>query len=181
MLNSTRNRLLLLGLGLIGLGGGVFWVALRSSSSPPSLASRSASVGAEVERASTPAPASSPWPVVAAPTQPSPTAVTGSGEVRPRVPVGQAIPELFPGQVAREALQALAAQYDPKLIPQIATYLRHSELTVRLAAVDALVQVGDAAALPLLTASLTGLASDSEEAMHLQQAIEFLRLPPAGP
>jgi HEAT repeat protein len=122
-----------------------------------------------------------PLPEIVAPAAPLPGAAPASSEVRPRVAIGQAIPELFPGQTERDALQALAARYDPKFIPQIAAYLRHSELMVRLAAVDALVQVGDAGAVPVLTAALAGLAPDSEEATHLQQAIEFLRLPPAGP
>lgn len=70
----------------------------------------------------------------------------------------------------------LATTYDPANIPAIAKSLSHSDATVREAARQALIQIGDRSAIPHLKAAKTA-ARDPEEAESLRETIEFLELP----
>lgn len=90
---------------------------------------------------------------------------------------GQQIPEIFPHQAERDAIQTLASTYDPKVIPEIAAYLKHSDETVRAAALNALIQIGHADAVPYLKSAVAKAQGD--EADRLRETIEFLSLPAA--
>ncbi|HTJ77989.1 MAG TPA: HEAT repeat domain-containing protein [Rariglobus sp.] len=94
-----------------------------------------------------------------------------------RIPAGKPLPEIFPHQAERDAIQTLAITYDPKYIPKIATYLNHSDETVRAAAINALVQIGNSDAIPYLKAA--ELNAEGDEADRLHQVIEFLSIPVA--
>jgi HEAT repeat protein len=99
-----------------------------------------------------------------------------SGTVRIAIKAGQNIPELFPYQAERERLLGLASTYDVKNIPLIAPALKHADSTVRDAARQALIQMGDAAAIPFLEEAVRS-TRDATEVEALRQIIEFLSLP----
>jgi hypothetical protein len=99
-----------------------------------------------------------------------------SGTVRVAIKAGQPIPELFPYQEERDRLLGLASTYDVKNIPLIAPSLKHADSTVRDAARQALIQMGDAAAIPFLENAARS-TRDATEAEALRQVIEFLSLP----
>lgn len=92
------------------------------------------------------------------------------------IPAGQPVPELFPHQKEREAVYELASTYDAKNVPAIATYLSHQDSTVRAAARQSLVQIGDEKAIPYLKEA-ADKATDPEEKRGLQESAEFLALP----
>jgi HEAT repeat protein len=92
------------------------------------------------------------------------------------IKAGQPIPELFPYQAERDELIRLASTYDPKNIATIAESLNHADATVREAARQALIQIGDPAAIPHLRAASKS-ARVPEEAQSIKEIIEFLSLP----
>jgi len=111
---------------------------------------------------------------------PTTTKKTTSGAPHPgqvRLSAGKSLPEIFPYQAERETIQTLATTYDPKVISKIAAYLTHADETVRAAALNALIQIGHADAVPYLKEALTKTQGD--EADRLREAIEFLSLPEA--
>ncbi len=91
------------------------------------------------------------------------------------IPVGAPIPELFPFQAERDTLQQLASTYDTTQIPTIAGYLRHSDRRVRDSAINSLVQLGDASAIPYLESAAQ--TAEPEEKKRIQEAVTFLKLP----
>jgi len=93
------------------------------------------------------------------------------------MPAGKPLPEIFPHQAQRDAIQTLASTYDPKVIPKIAAYLSDSDETVRAAAVNALIQIGSSEAIPYLKAAQS--SAETDEADRLRETIEFLSLPAA--
>lgn len=131
-----------------------------------------------------PSPVVTVMPASTPPPQPAVTEPAASPTVEPKparrgrlaIKPGQPIPELFPHQAERDQLLNLAASQDPRNIPLIASSLRHADATVREAARQALVQMGDAAALPHLKAA-EAASKDPAEAELLREAIEFLSLP----
>lgn len=91
------------------------------------------------------------------------------------IPAGAPIPEMFPFQAERDTLQQLASTYDKTQIPAIAAYLRHSDHRVRDSAINSLIQLGDAAAVPYLESAAQ--TAEPEEKKRLQEAVTFLKLP----
>ena len=126
-----------------------------------------------------PTPASRPEPP-ATPVPASPAA-TGGGRRKPgtplRIPAGQPIPEVFPHEKERDAIQSLAATYDARHIPEIAAFLDHPDPLVRAAACQGLVQLSSPEAVPVLRAAAAKARSE-EEATALREAADFLS--PAG-
>lgn len=92
------------------------------------------------------------------------------------IKAGEPIPELFPHQAERDELIRLASTYDTKNIPKIADSLSHADASVRDTARQALVQIGDGAAIPYLRAA-SKTAREPEEIESLNEAIQFLSLP----
>ena len=85
--------------------------------------------------------------------------------------------------VTKEAILAqieeASVTYDPKALPLIEPYLLHSDPAIREAAKDGMINLGDAAAGPLLReASLH--APTPQEAAVLSQAADYVELPPAN-
>lgn len=113
-----------------------------------------------------------------APSTPEPTSKQPKAKKGARLTIkaGQPIPELFPFQAERDRLHGLGSTYDPRNIPTIAPSLKHEDATVRDAARHALVQIGDAAAIPYLKAAAAA-AKTPEEAETLNESAEFLSLP----
>lgn len=161
-------------------GLGIYWMANRDLPlSPPT----------EISQAS-PTPPKQPVVVSESPTSPplSPSrpALSEKDDSEPKVPrraqaritikPGQPIPELFPYQAERDRLLNLAASQDARNIPVIASSLRHSDTTVREAARQALIQMGDPAAIPHLETAANA-TKEPTEAELLREAIEFLSLP----
>lgn len=91
------------------------------------------------------------------------------------IPAGTPIPELFPFQAERDTLQQLASTYDTTQIPAIAGYLRHSDRRVRDSAINSLVQLGDASAVPYLESAAQ--TAEPDEKQRIQEAVTFLKLP----
>lgn len=108
--------------------------------------------------------------------EPKEAAPAKSRYTRLTIKAGQPIPELFPFQAERDRLTALGSTYDARNIPVIAPSLSHSEATVREAARQALVQIGDPSAVPYLKRAKDA-ARDPAEAETLQETIDFLSLP----
>lgn len=115
-----------------------------------------------------------------APESPSASPVRDS-EPKPRyarltIRPGEPIPELHPFQAERDHLLNLAATQDPRQVPAVAASLSHPDASVRETARQALLQLGDASAIPALKAAADKTKS-SEEATLLAEAAEFLSLP----
>ena len=94
-----------------------------------------------------------------------------------QVRADQPIPEIFPHQAERDAVQALVTTYDAARIPEIARYLSHEDATVRDAARLGLVQLGHRDAIPFLKVALK--RATVEESEQLRNDIDFLSLPAA--
>lgn len=75
-----------------------------------------------------------------------------------------------------EAIQDAAVSYDAKELPKIQPYLLHPDPEVRAAARQGMIDLGDAAAGPLLRAA-SNLALSPEEALALKEAANFVELP----
>ncbi len=146
----------------------ILWWLLRPSASPEPIPTTRALPAAP--------PAPSPGITIPDPPPATPAASAPADRIPLRIRTGQAIPELFPHQAEREKIFALAATYDLSRIPEIAGYLSHADATVRDAARLALLQLGDAAAIPHLR---NARADTSEERELLAEAIAFLEIPAA--
>lgn len=83
-------------------------------------------------------------------------------------------------EIAMEAiflsLENYASQYDPAFIPKIAAFLQHNNPEVREAAVEAIVQLGERDAIPILR-RLARVTKDQNEAQMFLDAAEYLELP----
>lgn len=179
-MKASQQRIVL-ALAGAALLGGLLVLLFRSGGSekdaaPPTVAAETAPRPSELDP-----PPPAPEPDAPAP-KPASTAkepaltVTKSGFARVKIKAGQPIPELFPNQAERDRLIALGSTYDARNIPVIAPALSHSDATVREAARQALVQIGDASAVPYLKGAKDS-AKDPEEAQILQETIDFLSLP----
>lgn len=163
---------------ILSVAGGIYWMARRELPPPPN---------PETIEPSHPPTTSPNASVVSEPaTKPTHLAPSLSGKLeteaprRPRgrltIKPGEAIPELFPYQAERDRLVNLAASQDAGNIPVIANSLRHADAIVREAARQALIQMGNSAAIPHLQKA-EAAAKDATEAELLREAIEFLSLP----
>lgn len=167
-------------LALIGVVGiGIFIAVSRPVPAPeaPSPAPHVVVASPSPPPAVTPSVEEAP---VTVPPKPAPVnvakAAEGSRYARIVIKEGDPVPELFPHQAERETISQLATTYDPTQIPKIAAYLGHSDAMVREAARVGLIQLGDAAAAPVLTEAAKK-APTPEEAALLREAAEFLALP----
>ncbi|WP_346334543.1 hypothetical protein [Prosthecobacter sp. SYSU 5D2] len=70
-----------------------------------------------------------------------------------------------------------AVLYSPEGLPKIQPYLLHSDPEVRAAAIDGMVNLGEAGGAALLRAA-ANLAPSAEEAAAMREAAAFLDLPP---
>ena len=77
-----------------------------------------------------------------------------------------------------EELNNVAISYDVAELPKIEPYLLHSNAEIREAAMDAMITLGDASAVPLLRKAAAEIA-DPREAVELLEAADFVELPPA--
>lgn len=175
-MKSYRRLLVYAAFLLLALGA--FMLTLRNLSLRPPGQSTSAPPSPP-RPAETLAPAITATAPVATPSPVPPPPIGAERPSKVRLPASKPLPEIFPHQAEREAIQQLATTYDPKVLPQIAPYLTHADATVRFAAVNAMIQIGHADAIPLLKAALPKIASD-EEAENIREAIEFLQIPPAN-
>jgi hypothetical protein len=178
-----RSRLVLLIAALLALPLALLWLlAPEPSSLPESADTVSAPTPNLPTPAVTPAPPPPSEPPALAETAPAePTVPQASPPLRGplRIRAGEPIPELFPHQAERDAIQRLASTYDPARIPEIAAYLSHADATVREAARNGLIQLGDAAAIPHLRRAR---AETEAEKSLIFDAINYLSLPTAdGP
>lgn len=92
------------------------------------------------------------------------------------IPAGQPVPELFPFQAERDAIFDIVASDTKTKIPAIAAYFSHRDATVREAARQGLVQLGDEKAIPVLKEA-AAKAPTEEERNSLLESAEFLSLP----
>jgi hypothetical protein len=84
-------------------------------------------------------------------------------------------PASMPIEAILQDLEQIEAAQSPVAL---APYLRSRESEVRAAAVDALIRIGDSAAIPLLEAAAGALSE--QEAAPLLEAARFLSLPDAS-
>lgn len=169
---------------LIGIGA----YALRPPAAPspgakpPASESAPAPVAAlpaaATEKIQTNAEASAPAPTTAATSPAESAAKPASPYARIRIPAGQPVPELFPGQAERDTVMALVTSDQPvsARIAAIAPYLRSANASVRSTAVDGLSQLGDKAAIPVLVEAEKNTTAP-EEKERINEVIEFLGLP----
>lgn len=118
--------------------------------------------------------------VLASPRMSGPTNPAGAEEVqpllapveRPSVPKAETKPQIF------EAIHDAAVSYDARELAKIQPYLLHPDPEVRAAALQGMIDLGDAGAGPLLRAAAQ-LAPSPAEAKALREAADFVELPPA--
>lgn len=79
---------------------------------------------------------------------------------------------------AIEKMQEASTTYDPAELPVIRPYLVHPDPELRAAAVEAMIVLGDSSAGPMLRQAAKSLASE-EEAKKMEQAADYIELPPA--
>lgn len=137
--------------------------------------------------------AGGPEPVAVATSEnesPSTPKVSTSGMGQPNTaisasdPTGEAEPAGAAGGTAApvekpqilEWIDDAAVSYDAKELPKIQPFLLHSEPEVRKAALDGMVNLGDAAAAPMLRAAAK-LALTPEEAVAMNDAAAYVELP----
>lgn len=117
-----------------------------------------------------------------APVQPSSGSVAGriEGEVVAAPAVEAAVP-LTPAAkaAALETMHEAMVSYDPAKLPGIVAYLNHPDEELREAALDNILQMGEAAAAPLLRKA-SEKARSPKEALAMLDAADFLELPPAN-
>jgi hypothetical protein len=89
---------------------------------------------------------------------------------------GRVEPALEKREILAE-IEDAAVSYDPAELPRIRPYLEHADGEIRAAAMDGMVVLGDAAAVPMLRDAAARLAS-RQEAEKFRQAAAFLELPP---
>jgi hypothetical protein len=75
-----------------------------------------------------------------------------------------------------EVIEEATVSYSASELPKIQPYLLHSDPEIRAAALEGMIQLGDAAAAPLLRAAAQ-LATSPEEADALREAAAFVELP----
>ncbi|HAL70857.1 MAG TPA: hypothetical protein DCP71_03700 [Verrucomicrobiales bacterium] len=113
--------------------------------------------------------------------QPSAGDALSSGAVA-EVPLSQAPATVAPVKTPDakpqilETIQDAAVSYDAKELPKIQPFLLHPDPEVRAAALQGMIDLGDAAAAPLLRAA-SQLALSPEEALALKQAADYVELP----
>ncbi|MES2737812.1 MAG: hypothetical protein V4672_15930 [Verrucomicrobiota bacterium] len=125
------------------------------------------------------APEKSPV-ALASPRMSGPTNAAGAEEVqpllapaeRPAVPKAETKPQIF------EVIHDAAVSYDAKELSKIQPYLLHADPEVRAVALQGMIDLGDAAAGPLLRAAAQ-LAPSPAEAKALHEAADFVELPSA--
>jgi HEAT repeats len=120
------------------------------------------------EPTSAPRPAASPYTLVTVETPFGPRKVV-------QVDASQPMPQVFPHEQTRDAIQALVVSYDPAKVPEIAAFLGHADETVRAAARNGLVQLGHPSAVPFLRERLSR-APNAEKA-EILEIITFLEMP----
>jgi HEAT repeats len=79
-------------------------------------------------------------------------------------------------EVALEAMHAAVVTYDPNSLPLISPYLNDEDEAVRAEALNGMLQMGEAAAAPLLRAA-ADKARNPREALAMLDAADFLELP----
>lgn len=132
-----------------------------------------ADVKAVPEPPSAPAPAASAAPVQA--DFASPTFSPAAAAPAP----GSSGPLLQDKEQILEAIQEVTVTYDPQELPKLQPYLLHADPEIRQAARQGMVDMGDAAAGPLLRAA-SRLALTPQEAVELSEAADYVELPPAS-
>ena len=123
----------------------------------------------------------------------SSTAVTAIKPTKPTKPAKSALPEARPEPEKHEAkpsappasqavilgqIEDASVTYDAKALPLIEPYLLNPDPVVREAAKNGMINLGDAAAGPLLREA-SRYASTPQEAMALSEAADYVELPPA--
>jgi hypothetical protein len=88
------------------------------------------------------------------------------------------VPALTTNQVLEKlsAVEELAVRNDPAALKELLVTLSDSNPKIRRAALDAVIQVGDRAAIPTLKA-LAAKTEDAREKTALLDAVEFLEMP----
>ena len=81
-------------------------------------------------------------------------------------------------QERKAELLDLTSSRDPSALPAILSELNNQDPDIRQAALSAVVQVGNKDAIPALQ-NQVAWAEDPREKVAIQDAIDFLRLPPA--
>lgn len=82
-------------------------------------------------------------------------------------------------EAAIEKMDDASTSYDPAQLPIIQPYLESSDPKLREAAIDAMINLGDAAAAPMLRDAAAKLKSDLE-AKKMNEAADYLELPSAN-
>jgi hypothetical protein len=115
----------------------------------------------------------------AKPTKSNVAAHKSNGGTKAQVPVSQANhPSLLSKQ--EEALAFLhdtSVTYDPAELPKIQPYLLSSDKEVQMAAINAMVVLGDAGASPMLREASRQI-TDTDVVMEMLKAADYLELPP---
>ena len=73
-------------------------------------------------------------------------------------------------------IQEASTSYNAKELPKIQPYLTHPDAEIREAAINGIINLGDAAGSPLLRAAAKN-TTDSKEAVKMLQAADYLELP----
>lgn len=114
---------------------------------------------------------------VAKPTEPTKSALPAA---RPKPQKHETKPSAPPASqaVILGQIEDASVTYDAKALPLIEPYLLNADPVVREAAKNGMINLGDAAAGPLLREA-SRHASTPEEAMALSEAADYVELPPA--
>ncbi len=109
---------------------------------------------------------------VAAPADPANVATSG-GSTAPSLVAGPHAPT---AAAAVEAMHEAMVSYDPANLPIIVRYLNHADPELRSTALENILQMGDAAAAPLLRQASDNALSP-KEALAMLDAADYLELP----
>lgn len=109
-------------------------------------------------------------------------ALRGSDPAKLAEPGKAAVSEVKPGEplasqeVILKKIEDAAVTYDAKALPQIEPYLSHADAEIREAAKNGMINLGDAAAGPLLRKAAKN-APTPQEAVALLEAADYVELP----
>lgn len=130
-----------------------------------------------------PTPASAPVTVPAGPADSAPATGGGAAPTTASAPAA-ATPAGNPGPLLQDKEQIFAVieeamvSYDPQELPKIQPYLLHADPEIRQVALESMVNMGEAAAAPMLRAAAK-LAVTPQEAVAMNEAADYVELPSA--
>lgn len=127
----------------------------------------------EAAKAVSEKPVATAKPTASTPTPTTASPVPAPAQNPPSIPAGDPAAQ----EKILSDIDDATVLYSPEGLPKIQPYLLHADPEVRAAALDGMINLGEAGAAPILRAA-SQLAPTPEEAAAMREAAAYLELPP---